>query len=153
MLVIREIELRMPDSGAREAARQLQDEVPLQLQNVFRRARAFVRANPVSVVRGEPLLMTRATRGAAEVVAELETDASASAMKAYFFLAPAAAAATSRSSSRQVDAVLAAHPDDLSLKYRMLAFQPTYSAEAARDLIGQETGFGEVHLLTGRGCS
>ena len=32
----------------------------------------------------------------------------------------------------------------------MLAFQPTYSAEAARELIGQETGFGEVHLLMGQ---
>jgi tetratricopeptide (TPR) repeat protein len=32
----------------------------------------------------------------------------------------------------------------------MLAFQPTFSAEAARDLIGQETGFGEVHLLLGQ---
>ncbi len=50
----------------------------------------------------------------------------------------------------QIDAILAAHPQDLSLKYRMLAFQPTYSGEAARDLIGQETGFGEVHLLIGQ---
>src|SRR5688572_18887903 len=42
---------------------------------------------------------------------------------------------------------------DLSLQYRMLAFQPTYSAERARELIGQETGFGEVHLLTGQRAS
>ena len=46
--------------------------------------------------------------------------------------------------------MLAMHPLDLSLKYRMLAFQPTYSGEAARALVGQETGFGEVHLLMGQ---
>ena len=32
----------------------------------------------------------------------------------------------------------------------MLTFQPTYSANTARELIGMETGFGEVHLLLGQ---
>jgi tetratricopeptide (TPR) repeat protein len=83
-------------------------------------------------------------------VSELEKDASASAMKAYFFIAPVLQLRDFKELKPTLDAVLAAHPADLSLKYRMLAFQPAYSAEAARELIGQETGFGEVHLLIGQ---
>ena len=85
-----------------------------------------------------------------KALAELETDAPASAMKAYFFIASALTLRDFKELKPTVDAMLAAHPLDLSLKYRMLAFQPTYSGDAARELIGQETGFGEVHLLLGQ---
>ena len=61
-----------------------------------------------------------------KLVAELEKDTSASAMKAYFFIAPVLQLRDFRELKPTVDAVLAVHPDDLSLKYRMLAFQPTY---------------------------
>jgi tetratricopeptide (TPR) repeat protein len=71
-------------------------------------------------------------------------------MKAYFFIATAITLRDFKELKATVDAILALHPLDLSLKYRMLAFQPTYSSEAARALIGQETGFGEVHLLLGQ---
>jgi len=150
MLALREIELRMPDSGALEAARQLQDHVGSNYTAYFAALDVFRPAGPVYVVRGEPLLMEQERDARLKLAAELEHDASASPMRTYFFLALQLQLQQFKDIKAQVDALLAVHPNDLSLKYRMLAFQPTYSAEAARDLIGQETGFGEVHFLTGQ---
>jgi tetratricopeptide (TPR) repeat protein len=150
MLALREIELRMPDSGALEAARQLQDHVGSNYTAYFAALEAFRPAGPVYFVRGEPFMMKQARDERLKLVAELEQEASASAMKAYFFIALVVQLQQFKDIKAQIDAILAAHPQDLSLKYRMLAFQPTYSAEAARDLIGRETGFGEAHLLIGQ---
>jgi tetratricopeptide (TPR) repeat protein len=50
----------------------------------------------------------------------------------------------------QLDAILSTHSDDLSLKYRRQAFLPTFSEGESRALVGQETGFGEVHFLLGQ---
>ena len=126
---------------------QLRAKIPLAYDPYF--AALDMQANPL-VAGGVTLQEYRAQReDRLKFVAELETDAPASAMKAYFFIAAVLPLRDFRELKPTVDAVLAVHPDDLSLKYRMLAFQPTYSGEAARDLIGQETGFGEVHLLIG----
>lgn len=148
MLVSREIELRMPDSGAREAAQRLQARVPASYAAYF--AALGLEEKPL-VVGGTTL---QSFRGKYEerlkFAAELEKDAAASAMKTYFFIATAVPLRDFKDLKPVIDGLLAVHPDDLSLKYRMLAVQPTYSAQAARDLIGQETGFGEVHLLIGQ---
>src|SRR5688572_17616055 len=141
MLAIREIELRLPDSGAREHALQLQDQAGSSCTAYFAALDAFRPAGPVYVVRGEPLSMKQERDERLKLVTELEQDASASPMKAYFFIALLVQLQQFKDVKAQIDAILAAHPQDLSLKYRMLAFQPTYSGEAARDLIGQETGF------------
>jgi tetratricopeptide (TPR) repeat protein len=150
MLSLREIELRIPDSGAREAARQLQDQAASDYAPYFAAIETIRSAEPAILVRGQPFLIKQAYDERLKALAELEKEAPASAMKAYFFIAQALSLRDFKELKPTLDAVLAAHPDDLSLKYRMLAFQPTYSPEAARDLIGQETGFSEVHLLMGQ---
>ena len=147
MLALREIELRMPDSGAREAARQLQDQAASDYAPYFAALDTLRGAEPTILVRGEPYLLKKAYAERLNALAELEKEAKASPMKAYFFIAAALSLRDFKELKATVDDVLAAHPLDLSLKYRMLAFQPTYSGEAARALIGQETGFGEVHFL------
>ena len=134
MLAMREAELRMPDSGARESALELQSRVPASY------ARYFDALEFAGLPRERRV----------KLVADIGEDASASAMKAYFFLATALQVWPFKELKHQLDGVLAAHPRDLSLRYRMLAFLPAYDAGAARDLIGQETGFGEVHLLMGQ---
>jgi tetratricopeptide (TPR) repeat protein len=150
MLAIREIELRMPDSGAREAAQQLQDQSASDYSPYFAALESLRPAEPVILVRGEPFLAKEAYDERLKALARLEKQAPASAMKAYFFIAEAITLRDFKELKPTVDVILALHPLDLSLKYRMLAFQPTYSGEAARALIGQETGFGEVHLLLGQ---
>src|SRR5688572_15060232 len=150
MLAAREIELRIPDSGALEAARQLQDHVGANYVPYFTALDILRSAQPVILVRGAPFLMKEAYDQRLKALAELEKDASVSAMKAYFFISSALTLRDFKELKPTVDAILASHAHDLSLKYLMLAFQPTYSGEAARALIGQETGFGEVHLLTGQ---
>ena len=52
MLVIREIELRMPDSGAREAAQQLQDQAASDYAPYFAALDTLRGAEPVILVRG-----------------------------------------------------------------------------------------------------
>ena len=143
MLVAREVELRIPDSGAREAAQQLRAKVPESYAPYF--TVLDVLDGPAKAGLYVPQREERLKRAA-----ELEKDAGASAMKAYFFIAAALPLRDFKELKPTIDAVLSAHPADLSLKYRMLAFQPAYSADAARELIGQETGFGEAHLLIGQ---
>ena len=150
MLAMREIELRLPDSGAREAAQQLQDQAAFDYTAYFAAVETLRPAEPVILVRGQPFLTKEAYDERLKELATLEREAPASAMKAYFFIATALTLRDFKELKPTVDAVLAVHPLDLSLKYRMLAFQPTYSGDAARALIGQETGFGEVHLLLGQ---
>lgn len=148
MLAAREIELRMPDSGARETAEQLRARVPSEYDSYF--SALDMMASPL-VIGGVTLQSFRAQREERLKFAEgLEKEASASPMKAYFFIATVLPLREFRELKPAFDAILARHPEDLSLKYRMLAVRPAYSENAARDLIGQETGFGEVHLLVGQ---
>jgi hypothetical protein len=150
MLAIREIELRMPDSGARADAQQLQTRVPESYAAYFAALDALGGADSEMVVRGQPLLMKQELDARVKLTADLETDAAASPMKAYFFIALVIQVRQFKDIKAQLEALVAAHPQDLSLQYRMLAVQPAYSGETARDLIGRETGFGEVHLLVGQ---
>ena len=148
MLAIRELELRIPDSGAREAAERLQARVPVSY--AMYSSALDLQAKPL-VFAGMTAEFFRAQREERlKLAADLERDAAASAMKTYFFIAAAVELREFKEVKPIFDGLLAAHPDDLSLKYRMLAVQPAYSAGAARDLIGQETGFGEVHFLIGQ---
>lgn len=150
MLAAREIDLRIPDSGALEAARQLQDHVGANYVPYFAALDGQRSVQPPILVRGAPLLIKEAYDQRLKALGELERHAPASAMKAYFFISSALMLRDFKELKPTVDAILAVHPEDLSLKYLMLAFQPTYSGAAARALIGQETGFGEVHLLMGQ---
>ncbi len=152
MLVLREIELRLPDSGAREAAQQLQTKV-LSSYTTYFEALDAMRA-PVEggqYVRGNELFIPGERRATlARLTTELEKEWPASAMKAYFYLAMALNAGMVAELKPQLDAMLSTHSEDLSLKYRTQAFLPLFSIEASRALIGQETGFGEVHFLIGQ---
>ncbi len=136
MIVLRERELRMPDSGALESAVQLQTQVAASYATYFAYADAVNNIPP----REERL----------KIIAELEKEAHARALTAYVYLSLILQTLQYRDIQPQVDSVLAAHPADLSVKYRMLTFQPTFSDNTARELIGMETGFGEVHLLLGQ---
>jgi hypothetical protein len=148
MLAMREIELRIPDSGARESAEQLQARVPASYAAYF--AALDLQANPLAV-GGAPVQTFRAQyEERLKFAAGLEKDAAATVMNTYFFIAHAIQLREFKELKYILPGLLEAHPDDLSLKYQMLAYQPMYSADGARNLIGQETGFGEVHLLIGQ---
>ena len=153
MLTLREVELRIPDSGAYEAAHQLQDHVGSNYLPYFTALEKLRPAQQPIVVRGEPFLIKQEFAERLALVKELEKYTTVSAMRAHFYLALVLQTLQFRDIKAQVDAVVAAHPQDLSLQYRLLAFQPTYSEGRARELIGQETGFGEVHLLMGQRAS
>ncbi len=107
-------------------------------------------ATPV-LAGGVPSMDIRQRREArVQLAAELEKEWPASPMKAYFYVAMALAAGTIKELKPQLDGILETHAHDLSLKYRRQAFLPTFSVDESRALIGQETGFGEVHFLLGQ---
>jgi tetratricopeptide (TPR) repeat protein len=148
MIALREIELRIPDSGARDAALQLQPGVTASYALYIATLDSL--ATPV-VVGGVPFAEVRQRREIrAKLATELEKEWPASPMKAYFYLAMALSAGMIKELQPQLDDMLSTHSDDLSLKYRRQAFLPTFSEEESRALIGQETGFGEVHFLLGQ---
>jgi tetratricopeptide (TPR) repeat protein len=148
MLALREVELRMPDSGARGAAERLQSRVPSSYAAYF--TALDVLAAPV-VTGGVTVQEVRARREArVALAAELQKEWPASAMKAYFYLATALTAYPSKELEPEIDGVVSTHSEDLSLEYRVQAFPPLFSEEASRALIGKETGFGEVHFLLGQ---
>jgi tetratricopeptide (TPR) repeat protein len=148
MIALREIELRIPDSGARDAAQALQPLVIPSYAAYF----AALDALAVPVVTGGVAFqeVRRQREGRTALATELEKEWPASAMKAYFYLSTALNAGMVTELKPQLDAILTTHGQDLSLKYRMQAFLPTFSEEASRMLIAQESGFGEVHFLLGQ---
>ena len=148
MIALREIELRIPDSGAREAAQGLAPRVPLSYAAYFDALDALAVPLVVGGVTSQELRQSREAR--VKAATELEKEWPASPMKAYFFLATALNAGMVAELKPQLDAILSTHSQDLSLKYRRQAFLPTFSEEESRALIGQETGFGEVHFLLGQ---
>ena len=152
MLVLREIELRLPDSGAREAAEQLQVKVPSSYSAYFETLKELSSpSDSGQYVRGNQLFVSPERRAVrTKLATELEKEWPASAMKAYFYLAMALNAGVVAELKPQLEAMLDTHGDDLSLKYRTQAFLPLFSMAASRALIGQETGFGEVHFLIGQ---
>jgi hypothetical protein len=145
MIALREIELRIPDSGAREAAHELQARVPWSYAAYFAALDSLSRA-----AQPGPLMPRQQREDRVNLATELETEWPASPMKAYFYLSAALSAAMIKELKPQLEAILGTHSHDLSLKYRLQAFLPTFSEEASRALIGQETGFGEVHFLLGQ---
>ena len=150
MLALRERELRMPDSGALAVARQLQRRVTVSYQPYFATLDALTDTGASSSF---PMDRERAALEREErlkVLAELEAAATASAMRTYFYVALAMQLWPFKDIKPRIDAITPAQFSDLSVRYRMLMFQPTYNGEAARELIGMETGFGEVHLLIGQ---
>ena len=138
MIVLREVELRIPDSGAREVAATLQSRVPESYALYFRTVETLERDQD-------------ATRNEWRALAlELEKQWPASSMKVYFYVTAALAGGAADELKARIDAILDTHANSLALVYRLLAFPPTFSADAARQLVADEAGFGEVHFVVGR---
>ncbi len=148
MMVLREIELRLPDSGAREAAVQLQSRVAEDYTPYFEALDSLAKPLVLGGVPSAEIRQRREVR--AKLATELEKGWPASPMKAYFYLAMALNAGMVSELKPQLEAMQTTHSQDLSLKYRMQAFLPLFSVAASRELIGQETGFSEVHFLLGQ---
>ena len=139
MIALREIELRMPDSGARDAARALES-----APSAY--ASYLSVLDTLSVAPKKSALTHEARK---QLAADLEKEWPASPMKAYFYIAAALNAGLAEILKPQLDGIVAAHPSDLSLRYLLQTFRPMFSRDASLALIGQEPGFGEVHLLLG----
>src|SRR5260221_3299607 len=155
MLAIREIELRLPDSGARECARQLAVRLTSTSPGPGPGTDYDVDFEVLDVL-DKPLVMTvfqeyRQREGERKALADrLETDWPASPVAAYFYIATAVSAGQLASLKPQMDAILNTYPQNLAVRYRFQAYAPTFTGPAARDLLEAEPRFGEIHYLFGQ---
>ncbi|HKY20893.1 MAG TPA: hypothetical protein VJM31_06710 [Vicinamibacterales bacterium] len=148
MIALREIELRIPDSGARDAALALTPRVPSSYAGYFA-VLDSVRADH-GAAKAAPYVLRPAREERMKLVVELEKEWPASPMKAYFYVAAALGGGMVAELKPQIDPILDTHCENLSVKYRIQAFLPTFSEVASRALIAQEARFGEVHFLLGQ---
>jgi hypothetical protein len=147
MIALREIELRLPDSGARNQARQLQEHVPADYDAYVAALDLIGKPLIVGGNTWDEVLRQRAERR--DLAVRLEREWPGSPMSAYFYIAMAINAAEVADLKPQLSAILQAHSQDLSLKYRLQTFAPTFSEGAAGELLTLEPRFAEVHFLLG----
>jgi hypothetical protein len=70
----------------------------------------------------------------------LEVNWPSSAMAAYFYVATAISAGQVAVLKPQVDAILDTHGQNLAVKYRFQTYAPTFTPQAASELLAQEPG-------------
>lgn len=148
MLALREIELRLPDSGARALVYAVRQHLTSNYTPYFAALDALASPLTPGGTTREDFELQRAGRRA--LTTELEGEWPASAMRAYFYLAMALGSGMVADLKPQLDALLDTHSQDLSLKYRVQAFLPTFSETASLALLAEEPRFGEVHFLLGQ---
>jgi tetratricopeptide (TPR) repeat protein len=148
MIAIREIELRLPDSGARENASFLRQHVPADYTLHFSALEALRKPLIPGGNTRQEFEAQRTERRA--LVTQLEQEWPASPMKAYFYLAMALNAGLVNELRPQLEGMVNTHEQDLSLKYRVQAFPPTFSDVVSQTLLAQEPRFGEVHFVLGQ---
>ena len=124
MLALREIELRMPDSGARGHAEELQRRVASSYAAYFAALDALAAPVVTGGVTLQEIRQQRERRAAA--AAELEKAWPASPMRAYFYLAMALNAGMVKELKPQLDAMLSTHAQDLSLSTGCRRFSPHF---------------------------
>ncbi len=135
MLVLRERELVIPDSGAQARADVLRPRFGVEYDPHF------------------ALLVPQQTRDSTlAALAALEPRWPAEPVSAYFYLAFALQAGRwdRGDLGTEPQKIAAAHPRDASVQYRISAFQPTYNAAAASALLDAEPRFGEIRLIRGQ---
>ena len=148
LMAIREIELRLPDSGAGRRAQLLADRATSNYDMYFEALQALV--TPIADggrTYGE-IQRERAERR--ELAIRLEASWPASPMAAYFYISTAISAAEILTLQPQLSAIADTHSEDLSVKYRLQAFGPAFSQAESNALLAAEPRFGEVHFLLGQ---
>jgi tetratricopeptide (TPR) repeat protein len=145
MIAVREVELRLPDSGARQRAHVLRERGTADYDAYFEALDAL----DAPLVAGGRTWddIERQRAGRRDLAARLEAGWPAGSMAAYFYLSAAISAADFAQLKRQLPAIVDAHLEDLSVKYRVQAFAPTFSEAQSNELLAAEPRFGEVHLL------
>jgi tetratricopeptide (TPR) repeat protein len=148
MLAIREVELRLPDSGARQNAFMLRQHVPKSYETYFAvldfmDAPLGARTTTVAELEKE-----RAARGA--LLTRLEGEWPATPVAAYFYLAFGIRSAYFRDYKTDVARVVEVHPEALSLKYEMLVYPTLFDPRVAAELLAVEPRFAEVRLVLGQ---
>ena len=106
---------------------------------------------PAILVRGEPFLLKEERERRVKLVAEHRDAAAASPMKAYFFIAPRrATCGNSRTQAANRPVCSRRIPDDLSLKYRMLACSRPIQATPRAISLAAKPASAKCTLLMGQ---
>jgi tetratricopeptide (TPR) repeat protein len=150
MVAMREKELRLPDSGAVERAKEvrLKNEVRLKADTTYDYDLYFsLIAAPAAQGVGMALMLQREEERKAQA-AKLEAAWPTSVFAAYVYLPMAALTARGDAFRQQAAAIGNAHPGNLAVKYRGLTM--AYTDADALSILEQEPRFGELHYLRGQ---
>ena len=134
MLALREIELRIPDSGARARALGL---------------RGHVTGYDTHFALLTDLPRDRAAR--LELISRLQPQTAVSAVTAYYLLDFGFKSTywTPAELKTEPQKIAAMHPANAALKYRLISYQPTFDRAMADEILSLEPRFAEVRLVTG----
>ncbi len=150
MIATREIELRLPDSGARERANHLRQDFDDSYDPLFG-ALEFLATSPERLPDGRDFVFGPGRQWREDVLRALEPLWSSNVAAAYLYLA------VGRGSSYFVDRkidperIAEAHPEDISLKYALLAMYPQpFTGNLLDKLLADEPRFAEIYFVRGQ---
>jgi tetratricopeptide (TPR) repeat protein len=147
MLALREVELRLPNTGARARAEALRARVSFDYSAFFDVLDA-VRPTTFAGNTMDELFQRRTARR--DLADSLLSNAYGDAAAAYFYITALMSAGPSSSFNADVIPLVDAFPQDLALKYRLQTYGRTFSQPVATELLSKEPRFGEVHYVLGQ---
>ena len=148
MLAIREIELRIPDSGAREQAYQLRQHVKGNYDAYFTALDLMKKSVGARATTSGDVQRERTAR--METLKKLEGAWPTSQVAAYFYLALELSSGSVRDIAEEPQTIAQAHPQRPALTYRLQAYPPAFDAATAAELLAAEPRFAEVQFVTGQ---
>lgn len=148
MLALREFELRLPDSGARDRAEAVRQHVKWS-EPIFAALDVLVSPGGEGLPFGAGALQRQRARQ--EILNLLETRWPANPVAAYFYLTLGRGSIYFRDFKLDPQRVADAHPQQDALKYALLLYPPAPGTPPLfDDLLATEPRFAEVHLLHGQ---
>jgi len=159
MVAMREAELRLPDSGARERAKglvgRLQDEVSMPSTalgpgKTDTTETYFNIIDPPPAVPMTLALMRQRDEEQKALVDKLEVLWPTSAIAAYVYIPKAAAIWRGEVFKQKAAAIRAVYPRHLGVRYRLQTDPFTYADAEALAVIAEEPRFAEMHFLRGQ---
>jgi tetratricopeptide (TPR) repeat protein len=147
MLAIREMELRLPDSGARDRADALRQQVPAAYDPYFS-ALDFLSNSPndrLSTVQD----FQRVAAARQQLLTQFESLWPVTSVAAYYYLALGRGSSYLREAKQDPQTIAAAHPTQIALQYAALLSAQPLRPGATDEILAIEPRFAEIRLFRG----
>jgi tetratricopeptide (TPR) repeat protein len=148
MIALREFELRLPDSGARDRAQALRQLVKANDDPLFAALDLLTAPAGDALSFGRDFQQQQAVRQ--EVLLQLESQWAASPVAAYFYLALGRGSIYFRDFKLDPQRVADGHPQHAALQYSVLNFAQRIDTGVFDQMLAVEPRFAELHVWRGQ---